>query len=376
MNMGKARATATMVVTMTAACGSTKLPSASPAMTAESKLDVAASTEDMIWNAVAVDRGHVYVSAPRWTGSRGPQLAVLDQDNRPRAYPDAGWNGWKPGSDPSQAFVNINAIHLDGAGGLWIVDTGSPDFGGDPIPRGAKLVRVALDSGVVDRVIAFGPAIAKKGSYIDDVRFHEGHAYLTDAGAPGLIVVDLATGSARRVLDDHASVRAPADRDIVLGGAVVKAPSGQPLRVHADPLELSPDGQWLYYASLEGPWSRVATRWLDDPALSPAELTRRVEPWADLPPVGGTAMSPKGDLYFTDLRTNALRKRAPDGTITTLVVDPRLHWVDAPFLDHDGSLWLPVPQMDRVALFNGGTSRIERPIMLFRFRTGASSAIE
>lgn len=53
--------------------------------------------------------------------------------------------------------------------------------------------------------------------------------------------------------------------------------------------------------------------------------------------------------YGTDI---AIQVRRPDGRIDTLIVDPRLHWVDAPFLDRDGMLWLPAAQMDRVSLFN------------------------
>ncbi len=33
-------------------------------------------------------------------------------------------------------------------------------------------------------------------------------------------------------------------------------------------------------------------------------------------------------------------------------------------------MWLPVPQMDRVALFNAGTSKIRWPIQLFRIDLG------
>jgi hypothetical protein len=68
-------------------------------------------------------------------------------------------------------------------------------------------------------------------------------------------------------------------------------------------------------------------------------------------------MDANGDLRFTDLAENALKRRAPDGRIT--IRDERLHWADAPFMDSDHSIWLPVPQIDRVALFHGGKSRVE-----------------
>ncbi|MEJ0015179.1 MAG: L-dopachrome tautomerase-related protein [Acetobacteraceae bacterium] len=331
-----------------------------------SSLAVAVQARGAVWNAIAVDGARIFLSGPRWSGTTLPPLVLVADGAPPRPFPDTAWNAGTPGGDPGGAFVNINALHLDGAGGLWVVDTGTPQFGGNPLPGAAKLVRIALATGQVDRVIRLAPDIARAGSYVDDIRFNGGHAYLTDAGQPGLIVVDLASGAARRVLDLHPSTVARPDRPIIVAGEVLRGPDGQPLRVHADPLEVSPDGRWLYYGPLVGPWSRVPTRLLDDPATPASSLAAAVEPWADLPPVGGTAMDRAGNLYFSDLAADAVRRRAPDGTITTLAQDPRLRWVDAPCLTPDGSLWLPAAQLDRIALFHHGHDRIVAPMTVFR----------
>jgi sugar lactone lactonase YvrE len=319
----------------------------------------------MIWNAVAVDGQRIFVSGPRWAGAKGPAVALINASGVLTPYPDSDWNSWKPGADASKAFVNVNALHRDAHGNLWVIDTGAPAFGGDPLPGGAKAVRIDLKTNRVERVYPLGPTIAKPGSYVDDIRFNGNHAYLTDAGRPGLIVLDLKSGDARRVLDGAASVTAPPDRPIVVDGQIVRAPDGSPLKVNSDPLETSPDGRYLYFGSLHGPWSRIETRLLDDVSIPVSELVARVEPWADLPPVGGTAMASDGTLFFSDLANNAVKKRAPDGTITTLIQDPQLHWVDAPFLD--GSfIWLPAAQLDRLPLFNGGVSKVQWPIRLYR----------
>lgn len=82
-------------------------------------------------------------------------------------------------------------------------------------------------------------------------------------------------------------------------------------------------------------------------------------------------MDAQGNLYFSDLAHDAMRVRRPDGQIETLVVDKRLHWVDAPFLDKDGTLWLPTPQMDRVALFNKGKSLVQWPVGFIAYRYSA-----
>ena len=334
-------------------------------------LVVAAESRSMIWNAVAVDQGHVFVAGPRWSGSNGPSLALLDQQGSTIPFPDAAWNDWRPGADPRHAFVNVNAIHLDNKRSLWAVDTGSPTFGGDPLTNGAKLVEIELASGQVKRVVALGPDLALKGSYVDDVRFLGDFAYLTDAGRAGLIVLNLATGSRRRVLEDSLSTTARPDRPIVVDGKKLLAPDGKPLLVHVDPMELTPDGQWLYFGTLEGPWSKIETRWLNDFSVGPETIASKVLPWADLPPVGGTAMDTNGDFYFTALATNTLMRRAPDGHTTAVVHDKRLHWVDAPFIDADHMIWLPVPQLDRAAIFNDGTSLIEWPVQLFRLDLGS-----
>ena len=51
-----------------------------------------------------------------------------------------------------------------------------------------------------------------------------------------------------------------------------------------------------------------------------------------------------------------------------MIQDPRLHWVDAPVIDEQGFIWLPVPQMDRVGLFNQGKSKTVWPVNLYRLR--------
>ncbi len=320
----------------------------------------------MLWNAVVTDASGIYASGPRWAGNAGLQLARV-KEGKATAFPNAAWNSWKPGQDAAGKFVNVNALHPDGRGGLWAVDSGSPSFGGDPLPGGAKMVHIALATGKILQVVHFPPEVAKPGSYVDDVRFHGDHAYLTDAGNPGLIVHDMRTGRARRVLDNDKSTVAPADRPIIVDGKILRGPDGAPLKVQSDPMELSPDGAWLYFGPLPGPWSKVPTRVLDDASLSPEQVSAAVEPFADLPPMGGSTIDADGSLYFSDLKANAIRKRWPDGRITTLIEDPRLHWVDAMFIDARGRLWMPAAQVDRVALFQGGKSRVEWPVALYSY---------
>lgn len=339
------------------------------AQAADKQLEVIAETHDAIWNAVAVDDADgVYVAGPKWTGMKGPSVSKLDANRRPQPFPDARWNSDNASVPVSERFINVNALHRDAHGQLWIVDAGVSDFGGHVIPGAAKLVVVDLQSGKATKVITFTSDVLKDGSYIDDIRFSGDHAYLTDAGVPGIIVLDLASANMRRVLDTSPAVRAPVDRDIVLSGKVVRAPNGEALRVNSDPLETSHDGKWLYFAALEGPWYKIETRWLNDSSLSPVELAEKVEFWRDLPPVGGTALDKQGNFYFSDLATDTVKRLSPSGKTETVASDPSLHWVDAPTFDSQGRIYLPAAQVDRVALFNGGVSRIQWPLHVYRLK--------
>ncbi|MBS3185745.1 L-dopachrome tautomerase-related protein [Pseudomonas vlassakiae] len=330
-------------------------------------LHVVAQSANAVWNAVAVDSaGSLYVSGPKWTGSAGPSVSKLDQAGQAHPFPNEQWNSNDATIPAEQRFVNVNAMRVDDNSRLWIVDAGVTDFGGKVIPGGAKVVVVDLKSGEVIKVIPFDSSIAQEHSYIDDIRLNGKHAYLTDAGVPGIVVLDFETNKARRVLTTSPAVRAPENRDIILSGKVVRAPDGTALRVHSDPLEVSPDGKWLYFAPLEGPWHKIETRWLDDANLPEVELIKHVEFWRDLPPVGGTVMDSKGNFYFSDLAEDSVKRIATDGTIQTIAKDTRLHWVDAPAFDNQGRLYLPAAQVDRVGLFNDGASKVERPLSVYR----------
>jgi sugar lactone lactonase YvrE len=329
------------------------------------ELAVAAVSQTANWNAVApLSNNTLFAAAPRWTGSKGPQLTYVDAQGKQHAWPDKLWNNWALGKSTTNRFVNINAIRLIGSQ-LWVVDTGAPHFGGTPLPGGAKLVVIDVKTKKVSKVYTFDGSVTGKGSYVDDLRINGKHAYLTDAGWAGLIVLNLETGESRRVLSDSPSTRA-GNKAIRLDDKIVLTPDQKILKVNADPLELSPDNKWLYYGPLNGPMYRIPTRALDDHNLDNVALEKLVQVWFDIPPTGGTVMAKDGTLYFSDLAENAIKRRLPDGRVETVIQDPSLHWVDAPVIDENNIMWLPVAQIDRVSLFQNGKNLTQWPVKVLK----------
>lgn len=165
---------------------------------------------------------------------------------------------------------------------------------GDIIPGGPKLVQIDLATNRVARIYPLG-AVSTGKSFVDDVRFNGRHAYLSDAGKAALIVLDLDSGRARRVLEGD---RSTSGRGALRGeGRELKDPTGETVTVNADQLEVSPDGRLLYFQPTTGGLSVVQTRFLDDPGVSPSALARDVRPYAATPTTGGTAIDAAGAIY-------------------------------------------------------------------------------
>jgi sugar lactone lactonase YvrE len=252
-------------------------------------------------------------------------------------------------------------------GALWIVDAGAPGIGKPAVRGAARIFRVDLHSNRISRIYDLRPVV-RDTSYVDDIRFNGGVAYLTDAGAPALIVLDLASGHARRVLEDQPSTTD--QRPLHADGKVLTDAQGKQVRLHADQLEVSPNGQYLYYQPASGPMSRIATQYLGDRSLSLADLNRQVEGWVDTPTTGGTAIDAQGNIYLSDTNLRRILRITPAREMSVLVADPRLIWPDAMWIDHQGFLWMPAAQLNLTPDFNGGKMSVQYPVWIYKMQIG------
>ena len=323
---------------------------------------------DTIWNGVAIANGRVFVCYPHNDGSAGTRIGEVMAAGKVVPYPSADWNNWTPGAPASQKFVRTNSLRFGPDGLLWIVDTGTPKADGSVVTNGPKLIAIDITTNQVVKSIGLD-AVAREKSFVDDLRFNDPFIYITDAGVPALIVLNTATREARRVLENDTSTT---DRRLMLGeGKVLIKPNGEPVKLHADQMEVSPDGSLFYFQPASGPMYRILTKALNDASISPTDLAKQVSFFFDSPTTGGTAMDADGTIYLNDVNQKRLLKIMPNGQATTVLQDDRLIWGDAIWIDTDGYLWIPAPQMNRTPEFQHGVSTVEYPVKMYKLKTGA-----
>jgi len=336
-------------------------------------VEVALTLQHPVNGVSTTPDGRLFILYARVDGSTGPQVAEWHNNSTPTPYPTAQWNAYTVGADVSSHLIRTNSQRIGYDGNLYLVDTGSPSFG-QPVllPNGPKIVQVNLTTNTVSRVYNLGN-VTLATSLIDDIRFNPaaGLAYITDAGVPALIVLDLASGEARRVLEDDPSTMGT--MPVSAEGKLLHNSMGGFEYIYADQHEVSPDGQYYYYQPSCGGMSRIKTQYLNEAFYNSSfasVLSQYPEPYVLTPSTGGTAIDADGNIYSSDTDRQAIIKIAPNGTWTTLVQDSRLLWVDAMWVDTYGKLWMPAAQLNRGTPFNNGTSYVKKPLYVYTIDIG------
>ncbi|WP_305822135.1 L-dopachrome tautomerase-related protein [Massilia brevitalea] len=339
-------------------------PASQPAQRSATTLQQAAQFDHQVTGVTVSEKGRIFVNFPRWTEDAPLSVAEVLPDGRLRPYPDAQWNAWRNTRrdelSPAEHWVCVQSVVADGRGSVWVVDPAAPAVDG-LVPGGPKLVRIDLASDRVAQVIRFGQDVAIPGSYLNDVRFSQDgkYAFVTDAGQRGaLVVVELASGKARRVLDGHPSTQPEKGVVVRTDGKPLRYPDGRPVLFAADSIALSSDGAWLYWKPLTGTTLyRIQTAALIGRGLAGEDVAAQVQSYGKVGPTDGLWIGRGTEtLYLSSIEDNAVKARdlaaGPDGRIRTVVQDPRLRWPDTFSQGPDGSLYVTSSRIQDSAFFN------------------------
>lgn len=295
-----------------------------------------------------------------------PQRTVveLDADGRLYHFPPSG-----EGALP-QGLAGVLGIRSDTAGVVYILDNGAQG----QAPAKLVLWDTRIERHV--RTIPLADATADN-SFPNDLVFdyRRGQVYISDpAGGANaaILVVDLASGRARRVLVGHESV-VPEDVTLQVEGEPlrIRQPDGTIVtpRIGVDGIAIDHANEWVYYGALHGRtlW-RVRAADLADASLAAPALATRVERYATKPISDGMVMDAAGNIYLGDLEHNAFGVVTPDRTYRELARRADLRWVDDFAFGPDGYLYVVTNQLHRSPVLNAGVRDVTLPFRIFRIR--------
>lgn len=283
-----------------------------------------------VTGVTVADNGRIFANFPRWRDDIPFSVVEVLPDGSHKPYPDKKWNSGN-GKPAKHKFVSVQSV-LAHNNSLYVLDPSSPMMKG--VKGSATLYEFDLASNSLKNSWVFPKDVAPEKSYLNDLRVdgEKGKIYITDSGLGGIVVLDLASRKATRLLDQHPSTKA---EDIVLSVEKTKFfLDGKPAQVHSDGIALSQDEDRLYYHALTGyNLYSIPTDAITNPKLTHQEIGEKVAKEGITPAPDGMIFDEKGNLYMGDLERNAISYRKPSGEMKILIQDERIKWPDSLTID-------------------------------------------
>ncbi len=301
----------------------------------------------------------------------GPKLRVVEvmPDGSTKPYPTKAWAN-APTQD-GDGLRGVLGLRADRNGILWMLDGQGENHTG-------RLVGWDTKSEQLHAIHYIGQPAARPTSFLNDLAVDRDHGaiYISDTGDgenSALIVVDLETGRARRVLEGS-KFTVPEDTPMVIDGREIKL-GGNPAKIGVNPITVDPTNTWVYFAPMTASaMYRVKTTDLLNEALTDAELEARVERYGDKPISDGSTIDTAGNVYITAMTDNAIGVTKPDGSYEELFKsDKDLPWPDGFSMGTDGYVYATINELHRSPVLNGGVDASKGTFKIVRFKSLANA---
>jgi sugar lactone lactonase YvrE len=321
-------------------------------------LEKVLSYPEPIGNVAVSSSGRVFFTVHPESRTRGNKLLE---------FVDGASVPFPSGASQRELFDTVLGVVIDRQNRLWTIDHGNHGM------RAARLLAFDLSNGTLIHDKYFDKSIAPAGSFLQDLQVSADGRTIVIADAsfwrkkPALIVYDIETDTARRVLEEHPTISAEdylithQDRTMsFLGGIVV-------LRGGVDGIALAPD--WLYFSALSGSsLYRIDLASLRNRSIPDSQLARHVERYADKPLGDGLSVDVDGNVYVTDVEHNSINIVGADRELKTLMRSPEVRWPDALSFGPEGWLYVADSDLADVVLMTRDHIKAQGPYGIFRFQ--------
>ena len=334
-----------------------------PAESAD-QLEIAVAYREPIGNVAVSDTGEIFFTVH-------PEARV--HGNKLLHYVDGASIPWPSVQVQKDLFDTVLGVVIDRQNRLWTIDHGNHGM------RRPRLLAFDLETGEVIHDRRFSELLAPKGSFLQDLTVSADGRTVVIADAsiwrksPALIVYNVDTSTARRILDGHPSVSA--EHYVIRNhGDAMKYGGGLvSLRGGVDGIALN--DEWLYFGALSGSGLyRLSVAALVDPDTGKSELADAVERIADKPLSDGFTFDNEGTLHITDVEHGAVLQLNQDGHLETVLRTPRIRWADAISFGPNNALYIADSALKDVILRSREHIASSGPYHIFRLPLSMDNA--
>ncbi len=298
-------------------------------------------------NIAVSSNGRKFISIHGFYGHK-LKLAELKDDGSVIPYPNETW-AHSP-KDGIHGLHDVLGLNVDENNILWLLDASSANHAG-------RLIGWDLNNEKLAKIIHLPKPIITDNSFLNDlaVDAKSGYIYIADtAGSEAaIIVVNIKTGSARRVLQGS-KFMVSEDIDMVIEGRTIEL-GGAPARLGVNPITIDPDNKWLYFGAMNGTSIyRIDTKFLRDASLKDAALSQRIQRYGTKPISDGITVDGSGNIYISSITDGSIGVTQSNGKYKTLYKSDDISWPDGFAFGPDNKIYLTVNQLHRSPVLNKG----------------------
>lgn len=259
---------------------------------------VASFKGQQVTGVTVSDKGRIFANFPRWRKGVENSVVEVANDGSSTAFPNKEWNTWELGQTVSDStFVAVQSV-VAFENQLYVLDTRNPMFQG--VIGTPRIFVFDLNTNKLSHIYTLSDDSFHQNSYINDLRVDKkkNKIYFTDSGNAGLVVLDMATGETKRVLDQHSSTLSEQD-------FLTFDDKKWNNTVHSDGIALDTNNNVLYYHALTGySLYAISTDVLNNG--NEKEIANNVQFIAKTSAPDGMIMDQAGNLYLGDLEHNKI----------------------------------------------------------------------
>jgi sugar lactone lactonase YvrE len=336
----------------------------------KAKLEVAAELSHSPGGMTIAPNGSIILSLNQFQKTT-ERVVEIKPDGEVQSFPSPELSRGEPGT-VGLALDAVLGLCTDKKGVVWMLDNGRRS---ETLP---KLVAWDSRENKLVKVIYLPPPATVSSSFLNDLVLdpEEPYLYITDpadGNNSAIVVVNLVTGHARRVLEGHFSVK-EAPNDLLIDGVKVEVqrPDGKIVRplMGANPIAIDKKGDWLYFGSMSGrSLYRINTRHLRDEKLTAVELNSRVEGYSEKPICDSIVIDSKGNIFVSDIGNKAIGMISEkDRKYEIYVRHDQFLWPDGLCFGNDGRLYFYASQLNCTPHFNKGKDCTVPPFLIFKIK--------